>query len=85
MDFMTAMTYDFHMFLQRVDNTTGYNSPLFTPKGESQHMSTVSVFCFLRNITVRFHNYIQLNWFPHCHFISSHLGVVGKKKSCHRK
>lgn len=39
-DFMTAMTYDFHIYLKNKDNTTGYNSPLYAPKGESKYFST---------------------------------------------
>ncbi|BFY97739.1 hypothetical protein BsWGS_00778 [Bradybaena similaris] len=40
MDFMTAMAYDFHSFTKKGDNTTGYNSPLYTPKGERSFLSS---------------------------------------------
>ncbi|XP_021352471.1 chitotriosidase-1-like, partial [Mizuhopecten yessoensis] len=34
LDFATAMTYDYHLYIKNVDNTTGYNSPLYAAKGE---------------------------------------------------
>ncbi|XP_076472520.1 chitinase-3-like protein 1 isoform X2 [Babylonia areolata] len=37
-DFATAMTYDFHLY-NKNDNSTGYNSPLFSPTGESKYFS----------------------------------------------
>ncbi|KAI8774725.1 chitinase protein 4 [Biomphalaria glabrata] len=52
-DFMTAMTYDLHMFKRNIDNSTGYNSPLFTPKGDGKYYSTSAVinFYLTQNIT----------------------------------
>ncbi|XP_033762383.1 chitotriosidase-1-like isoform X2 [Pecten maximus] len=34
LDFATAMTYDYHMYIHNVDSTTAYNSPLYAPVGE---------------------------------------------------
>ncbi|KAH9513376.1 Chitinase-like protein 4 [Bulinus truncatus] len=53
LDFMTAMTYDFHLFRKHGDITTGYNSPLFTPKGESKFSSVSAMMNFYisQNIT----------------------------------
>lgn len=39
MDFVTVMTYDYHLFIQGVDMRTGYNSPLYTAKGEPSYWS----------------------------------------------
>nr|BAV14501.1 chitinase [Lymnaea stagnalis] len=50
MDFMTAMTYDFHLFIKNIDNTTGYNSPLFTPKGEPKLFSMSAVLSYYLNV-----------------------------------
>lgn len=50
MDFMTAMTYDFHLFIKNKDNITGYNSPLFTPKGEPKLYSMSAVLNYYINV-----------------------------------
>lgn len=36
LDFATAMTYDFHMFIKNVDTVTSFNSALYPIKGENQ-------------------------------------------------
>nr|KAG5690411.1 hypothetical protein BaRGS_026458 [Batillaria attramentaria] len=36
-DFATAMTYDFHLFVKNIDTKTGYNSPLYTTPGDNKH------------------------------------------------
>lgn len=38
-DFATAMTYDFHLFLKNIDTKTGYNSPLYTTPGDNKYYS----------------------------------------------
>lgn len=38
-DFATAMTYDFHLYLENIDNRTGYNSPLYTTRGDNKYYS----------------------------------------------
>ncbi|KAL8592121.1 hypothetical protein ACOMHN_033492 [Nucella lapillus] len=44
-DFATAMTYDFHVYNSR-DSRTGYNSPLYSPPGESRYLSTSGMAAF---------------------------------------
>lgn len=34
LDFATAMTYDYHLYIPDVDNNTAYNSPLYAARGE---------------------------------------------------
>ncbi|CAG5125979.1 unnamed protein product [Candidula unifasciata] len=49
MDFMTVMAYDFHLFTKK-DTTTGYNSPLYTPKGESQYLSASALVTYFLKV-----------------------------------
>lgn len=44
LDFATAMTYDFHMFIKNVDTVTSFNSALYPIKRENRLYSVVS-FC----------------------------------------
>jgi chitinase len=52
LDFMTAMTYDFHVYINKLDNITGYNSPLYTPKGESKFLSTSAILSYYLNVGI---------------------------------
>lgn len=52
MDFMTVMAYDFHLYLAGRDNRTGYNSPLFTPKGESKFLSTAAMVEYYKQVGI---------------------------------
>ncbi|KAL5007778.1 hypothetical protein ScPMuIL_016584 [Solemya velum] len=48
-DFATAMTYDYHVFIKNISEVTAYNSPLFTPAGESAVYSTNATISFYLN------------------------------------
>lgn len=39
MDFVTLMTYDYHLYIRNKDTITGYNSPLYTAIGEPSYWS----------------------------------------------
>ena len=44
MDFVTVMTYDYHLYIRNKDTITGYNSPLYTAIGEPSYWSVVGTF-----------------------------------------
>uniref|UniRef100_A0A0B6ZXL3 GH18 domain-containing protein n=1 Tax=Arion vulgaris TaxID=1028688 RepID=A0A0B6ZXL3_9EUPU len=52
LDFMTAMTYDFHIFNKKWGTQTGYNSPLFTPSGESKFLSTSAMILYYLQVGI---------------------------------